>query len=134
MEPDRLEVFRKLLQDRLDALSRSAGQAIGTLVDQRESLTDAADIASEESDRDFTLRMHDHERVLVEQIRGALRRVELGDYGECVACGEEIGERRLMARPMATHCIDCQTEIEAQEASAARSNTSPSMSSTVNHN
>lgn len=112
MDAHRRVVFRKLLEDRLEALIRNTGAAIGALVDQREALSDAADIASEESDRDFTLRMHDHERIVVEQIRAALRRVDAGEYGECMACGEEIGERRLMARPMATHCIDCQTEIE----------------------
>ncbi|MEZ4235353.1 MAG: TraR/DksA C4-type zinc finger protein [Myxococcota bacterium] len=58
----------------------------------------------------MTLRMHDHERKLVEEIRAALRRVDEGEYGICEACGDDIGERRLMARPMATHCIDCMTE------------------------
>lgn len=120
MDAERLVVFRKLLEDRLDALMQKTGAAIGALVDQREVLTDAADIASEESDRDFTLRVHDHERVLVAQIRAALRRVDAGEYGECMACGEDIGERRLLARPMATHCIDCQTEIEAHQVSAER--------------
>lgn len=120
LDADRQIVFRQLLEERLAALLRNTGVAIGTLVDERESLTDAADIASEESDRDFTLRMHDHERLLVAQIRAALRRIDLGDYGECVACGEDIGERRLMARPMATHCIDCQTELESGNAPGAQ--------------
>lgn len=119
MDADRQIVFRKLLEERLAALLRNTGVAIGNLVDERESLTDAADIASEESDRDFTLRMHDHERLLVAEIRSALRRIDLGEYGECVACGEDIGERRLKARPMATHCIDCQTELESGNASRA---------------
>jgi DnaK suppressor protein len=34
----------------------------------------------------------------------------------CEACGEEIDARRLKARPVATHCIDCKTEAEQQEA------------------
>ena len=40
---------------------------------------------------------------------------EEGTYGNCVMCGIEIGEKRLMARPMATHCIDCKTEAETQD-------------------
>lgn len=120
MDAARFPVFRKLLEDRLETLVRNTGAAIGALVDERESLTDAADIAAEESDRDFTLRMHDHERALVAQIRASLRRIEAGEYGECVACGDDIGERRLMARPMATHCIDCQTEVETLGASHLR--------------
>lgn len=112
MEPDRLDVFRKLLHERLAMLEQGFGNRLGELVDQRDVLADTTDIASEESDRDMTLRMHDHERKLVDEIRAALRRVDEGEYGVCEACGDDIGERRLLARPMATHCIDCMTEIE----------------------
>jgi DnaK suppressor protein len=111
----RLDVFRKLLRDRLAHLEAEFGARLGELVDQRDVLADTTDIASEESDRDMTLRMHDHERKLVEEIRTALKRVEEGDYGVCEACGDEIGERRLLARPMATHCIDCMTELETTQ-------------------
>ncbi len=115
MEADRLVVFRQLLDDRLKALENSFGARIGELVDQRDVLADTTDIASEESDRDLTLRMHDHERRVVDEIRAAIRRIGEGDYGVCEACGDDIGERRLLARPMATHCIDCMTEIEATQ-------------------
>jgi DnaK suppressor protein len=115
MEAERLEMFRKLLHNRLVALQQGAGEAIGGLVQEREPLSDAVDIASEESSREFTLRMHEHDLALVKEIRSALQRIDAGDYGLCVACGEEIAEKRLMARPMATHCIDCKTEAEQKE-------------------
>lgn len=115
MEPDRLLVFRKLLEERLASLESSFGARLGELVDQRDVLADTTDIATEESDRDLTLRMHDHERKVVDEIRAAIRRIDDGDYGVCEACGDDIGERRLLARPMATHCIDCMTEIEATQ-------------------
>jgi DnaK suppressor protein len=113
VEADRLDIYRKLLEERLSVLERGFGSRLGELVDQRDTLADTTDIASEESDRDMTLRMHDHERRVVDQIRAALRRLEEGEYGMCEACGDEIGERRLLARPMATHCIDCMTELES---------------------
>lgn len=113
VEQSRLEVFRTLLTERLEALSQNAGSRLGELVDQRETLSDQTDMASEESDRDLVLRMHDHERGIIAEIRAALRRVNQGEYGVCDACGDDIGERRLLARPMATHCIDCMTELEA---------------------
>ena len=109
----RLDVYRELLKDRLAALQNKMGSRIGQLVDQRESLSDQSDIATEESDRDMELRLNDHERRMVNEIQQALRRVDHGDYGVCVACGDDISERRLLARPMATHCIDCMTELEA---------------------
>jgi DnaK suppressor protein len=107
--------FRSLLEERLKKLIAGQGAAIGQLTDVRDAFADAVDIASEESDREFTLRVHDHERHLVRQIQAALKRMDDGEYGECVACGEEISPGRLSARPMATHCIDCMTELEQRD-------------------
>jgi RNA polymerase-binding protein DksA len=44
-------------------------------------------------------------RLLVE-IENALRRIDDGNYGKCVACGKPIGDERLEAVPWATLCID----------------------------
>lgn len=35
-----------------------------------------------------------------------------GDFGFCEECGERISEKRLLAVPEATMCIDCQREAE----------------------
>ena len=59
--------------------------------------------------------MRDRERRLIYKIREALKRIDEGEYGECVVCGEEISQGRLLARPVTTHCIDCKTEAEQQE-------------------
>ena len=115
MEPDRVEFFRKLLNERLGALLNEAGATLGDLTDDKENPADALDLASEESNRNFQLRIRDRERVLIHKIKEALTRIEAGEYGFCVACGEEITEKRLIARPVATHCIDCKTEAEQLE-------------------
>lgn len=41
------------------------------------------------------------------RIDSALARIEAGTYGECVRCGEEIAEKRLLADLTVTLCIDC---------------------------
>lgn len=115
MDAARLDVFRTLLKERLAALEAAFVSRLGELVDQRDALADTTDIASEESDRDMTLRMQDHERKIVDDIRAALKRINEGEYGVCEACGDEVGEKRLLARPTARHCIDCMTEIEATQ-------------------
>lgn len=115
MEPDRLEFFRALLNERLRSLLSEAGATLGDLTDEKENLADAIDLASMESNRDFQLRIRDRERVLIRKIKEALQRIDDGEYGVCVSCGEEISEKRLIARPVATHCIDCKTEAEQLE-------------------
>lgn len=115
MDAERKEFFRSLLQQRMDSLLRGAGTALGTLTEESETPSDHLDIATQESNRDFGLRLQDRERRLVGKIRAALHRLDEGEYGVCVSCGDEISERRLMARPVATHCIDCKTEAEQLE-------------------
>jgi DnaK suppressor protein len=115
MESERVEFFRKLLLDRKAALLREAGVELHHLVDAREAPPDTLDMAAEETDRDFSLRLQDRERRLLHKIDEAITRVESGTYGICEACGSDIDERRLMARPVATQCIDCKTEAEQLE-------------------
>ncbi len=47
-------------------------------------------------------------------IEAALSRIDEGDYGLCVECGEQIDVRRLRAHPAALRCPRCQEKLEAQ--------------------
>ncbi len=40
------------------------------------------------------------------QVNAALRRIEDGEYGSCIECGEMIDEKRLNAVPFTAYCID----------------------------
>jgi len=42
------------------------------------------------------------------QIREALKRIENGNYGVCMECGEEISSKRLLAVPYAVRCMECE--------------------------
>ena len=46
-------------------------------------------------------------KVELRQIEAALGRVEDGDYGYCVNCGEAIAAKRLALNPTTPVCIDC---------------------------
>ena len=46
-------------------------------------------------------------RIRVEKLNAAIKRIDDGEYGICLSCGEEIPEKRLKAIPEATLCIDC---------------------------
>ncbi|MCF8468691.1 MAG: TraR/DksA C4-type zinc finger protein [Sneathiella sp.] len=41
------------------------------------------------------------------RIEAALERVDSGEFGYCVNCGEEISERRLALDPSTPLCMDC---------------------------
>ena len=48
----------------------------------------------------------------ITQLTKALRRIQLGVFGVCAACEEEIDDRRLVANPLADRCIECQEMVE----------------------
>ena len=55
------------------------------------------------------------ERVLESALRdidNALARIAKGTYGICKYCEQEIGEKRLMARPVANTCITCKSMLQ----------------------
>jgi len=115
MNKKRRAFFQKLLEERLEMLRQEAEKPVAEEAGAALNLPDTVDLANHESSRDFTIRLRDRERKLMRKIQVALSRIDDGSYGACEVCGEEIGEKRLIARPMATHCIDCKTESETQE-------------------
>ncbi|MBB3232372.1 TraR/DksA family transcriptional regulator [Halomonas stenophila] len=46
-------------------------------------------------------------RLTLTRIASALARIERGEYGVCIACGEWIAVRRLEGDPVVLKCIDC---------------------------
>lgn len=50
----------------------------------------------------------------IEEIEGALKRIENNTYGSCKYCGGDIGKKRLIARPTASSCIDCKTKLQEE--------------------
>ena len=50
----------------------------------------------------------------LQKISAALKRIEAGDYGDCLACDEPIAIKRLTLDPAATLCITCASARELQ--------------------
>ncbi|MFC1612872.1 TraR/DksA family transcriptional regulator [Patescibacteria group bacterium] len=44
-------------------------------------------------------------------IEEALKRIEAGTYGKCRYCGNEIGEKRLLVRPVSGACMKCKSKL-----------------------
>ena len=80
-----------------------------------DDLPDAVDLASSESEQSMSLRLRDREWVLLKKIDKVIKKIEEGTYGICESCGEEIGIKRLEARPVTDLCIRCKEEQEKME-------------------
>lgn len=110
-----VSALHESLTSQLTAMLSESREAVNELTAHREVDADALDLAVTESNRDFALRLADRERRLLKKIQKSLERMRQGEYGTCESCGSEITYPRLMARPVATLCIDCKTEMEQLE-------------------
>lgn len=111
-----LEKCREELQRQMDELLAGAGKTVSDMTTVlEENFPDPTDRALLESNRNFTLRIRDRERKLLAKVKEAIKRIDGGIFGICEGCGGEIEEKRLIARPMATMCIDCKTVAEEEE-------------------
>jgi DnaK suppressor protein len=119
LEPmDRIVIdkCRAELQSQLDELLAGAERTVVDMTSvEEENFPDPTDRASLESNRNFTLRLRDRDRKLVAKINEAMKRIEGGTFGICDGCGAEIEEKRLIARPVTSLCIDCKTVAEEEE-------------------
>jgi DnaK suppressor protein len=74
--------------------------------------TSMAELASDNSDQELTLRLLGGEENALDQIEAAIGRIEDGNYGRCEECGGKIPKSRLDAIPYATQCIRCASQQE----------------------
>ena len=73
---------------------------------------DIADKATNSYTKEFLYKKSNDDRFILRLVQEALKRLEGGGYGTCVACGGEMQQKRLDAVPWARHCIECQEKQE----------------------
>jgi DnaK suppressor protein len=69
---------------------------------------DFADNATSDEGRSEALEEDEVISQTLTQVREALKRIEQGTYGRCVACGRQIEPARLEAVPWAAYCLEDQ--------------------------
>ncbi len=110
------QAIREVLQAEKQRILRNAQEGLSFSMNRDRNIgRDSIDESMEEELFSTELRLRDREKWLLGKINGALDRLEKGTIDECEECGEPIGFRRLIARPVTTLCIDCKEEREAEE-------------------
>jgi RNA polymerase-binding transcription factor len=115
MNKDQLEHFRQLLLAWKRELMEEVDRTMLHMKDDAANFPDPNDRATQESEFGLELRTRDRERKLLKKIDSALARIDDGTYGYCEETGDEIGLRRLEARPVATLCVEAQERRELAE-------------------
>jgi DnaK suppressor protein len=115
MNKEQLEHFRQLLLAWKRELMEEVDRTMLHMKDDAANFPDPNDRATQESEFGLELRTRDRERKLLKKIDSALSRIDDGSYGYCEETGDEIGLRRLEARPVATLCVEAQERRELAE-------------------
>jgi DnaK suppressor protein len=115
MSKEQLEHFRSILNSWKRDLMVEVDRTVSHMKDEAANFPDPNDRATQEEEFSLELRTRDRERKLIRKIDEALKRIEDGSYGYCLETGEEIGIKRLEARPVATLSIEAQERRERRE-------------------
>jgi DnaK suppressor protein len=115
MSKEQLDHFRNILNSWKRDLMVEVDRTVSHMKDEAANFPDPNDRATQEEEFSLELRTRDRERKLIRKIDDALKRIEDGSYGYCLETGEEIGIKRLEARPVATLSIEAQERRERRE-------------------
>lgn len=107
---DERERLQKLLAEEDEGASRdqpqNAFEEISTY-DQH-----PADQGTETFEQEKALSILEQHQADLADIERAFKRLDDGTYGKCEACGKEIPDERLEARPAARYCLEDQKLVE----------------------
>ena len=115
MSDGQLDHFHNILSAWKRELMFEVDRTVHHMQDEAANFPDPNDRATQESEFGLELRTRDRERKLLRKIDSALLRIDDGSYGYCDETGEEIGLKRLEARPVATLCLEAQERRELAE-------------------
>lgn len=109
-----LEQFRRLLQNKHGEFTVAYRTSKGdSRTDLSNGTEDYIDYAVSSYSKEFLLSLTEMDRRQLQLVQDALRRIDRGEYGLCLQCGQEIPRKRLEVQPWARHCVRCQ-ELEEQ--------------------
>ncbi len=117
LDADTIEQIKKdLLKKREEILSelKSITNADGT--NNRVKFPEYGDKADENAQEidEYTTNLATDKLLekTLRDINNALDRMEKGTYGVCKYCKKSIGKKRMLARPVASTCVECKTKLQ----------------------
>ena len=113
MDKKRLEYYKKKLVTRRDELMRGIARTEqeGREADE-DPTVDLADKAANSYTKEFLFGQTHNDRSLLQLVNDALARIKDDSFGECIACHQELQQKRLEAVPWTRYCLPCQEKME----------------------
>lgn len=103
-----MSIFNDLLADKNG--NNSLGKMLGN-----DNSGDEIDKVVAHKEKALEMRLDQRNILFLKKVEEAKQKILEGTYGECEDCGDTISQKRLMARPTAGLCINCQEDKEKSE-------------------
>ena len=120
MNDRQIRFFQKRLGDWREQMVEASQTFFANLRETTLRKPDEVEASATQSGMALDLQARFRQHRIMEQIDYALSRIEDGEYGYCEMTGEEIGIKRLLARPTATLCVEVQEQHERLTGSILR--------------
>jgi DnaK suppressor protein len=112
-----LDIYKKMLFQLRSKIAGDLQQIEGDSLSGNQpshsgELSDVADLATDNYDRELNIGLASNEQQLLNDIDVALKRIEEGTYGVCEIYGTQIPKKRLLAMPYTRLSMKAQEEEE----------------------
>lgn len=108
VDPELLKTIRDALVNQRNQLMSVVQTTQAQLAEKPGDLADISDRASGGFEDELALGLMKIEAAQIEDIEGAIQRIDDGVYGICADCGKLIPRKRLEVLPFAQRCLDCE--------------------------
>jgi DnaK suppressor protein len=101
-----------------DMLNGRAGSSLNQVLQMNAGNAtkgDEVDSINNDKEQSMNMRLDQRNVLFLKKVAEAKQKILEGSYGECEECGEDISQKRLLARPTACFCIHCQEEKERDD-------------------
>ena len=109
--------YRALLRAKREEIAGTPRQREDIWIVRSNEQIETVQLAGE---REFAVRVLEHQSKLLMQIGAALKRIDDGEFGICLECEEPISPKRLAAVPWAIYCLQCQELHDVHESSSVK--------------
>jgi len=79
---------------------------------QEPNVGDEVDAAGDSEEKELIFGLSGNEKIMLNSIDAALKKIETGKYGLCENCSAKILPERLKAMPYARYCMNCQPKFD----------------------
>ena len=121
MDEKKTQKFRQRLLEEYQKLIRSINR--NRMAEEEiklENTEDEGDLATISHNKELLYNLHESDFQRLKSIQEALKRMDRGEYGECVDCGIDIPFARLEVQPAAVRCVPCQDRYERTHQNVVR--------------